>query len=276
MSDGPSQPAPRRPPSIADLVFAGEPRTAGRRLGGALVVVITLYAGGYAVVKGMGRSLGPWTAEMAARVHDAIALDRTVDMTPPPPPPPPPSREPPTVTRAVVSAPARAARTPRAARPAPAAPAQAAQLAAAAPAPADFTGTAFVVGSAATFAGGTTTAHGTSRAPVTGVVAPDATKGSGVAGPSRARAVSLDEAAWSCPWPAEADAQQVNEQTVVLRVSVRADGRAERVEVLSDPGFGFAAAARLCAMATRFEPAHDSEGQPVAASSPPIRVHFYR
>jgi protein TonB len=255
-------------------VFAGEPRAAGRRVGGALVVVITLYAGGYAVVKGMGRSLGPWSAEMAARVHDAIALDRAVDMTPPPPPPPAPA--PPTVARAVVSAPARAARTPRAVRPAPAAPAQAAQLAAAEPAPADFTGTAFVVGSGATFAGGTTTAHGTSRTPATGVVAPGATRGSGTAGPSRARAVSLDEAAWSCPWPAEADAQQVNEQTVVLRASVRADGRAERVDVLSDPGFGFAAAARLCAMATRFEPAHNPEGQPVAALSPPIRVHFYR
>jgi|SRR5450432_391850 len=273
MSDGPTQPAPRRPPSIVDLVFAGETRTAGRRLGVAVVAVTALYAGGYAVVSRKGRSLGPWSAEMAARVHDAIALERAVDVTPPPPPPVPPG---PAMTKPVVSVqPARAARTPRMARPAPAAPAQAARLAAADPTPADFTGTAFVVGSGATYAGGTTTARGTSRAPATGVVAPSAT-GNGASGPSRARAVSLDEAAWSCPWPAEADAQQVNEQTVVLRASVRADGRAERVDVLSDPGFGFAAAARLCAMATRFDPARNLEGQPVAALSPPIRVHFFR
>ena len=68
----------------------------------------------------------------------------------------------------------------------------------------------------------------------------------------------------------------MNEQTVLLRAAVRADGRAERVDVLADPGFGFGAAARSCALATRFEPARDPAGQPVAALSPPIRVHFFR
>jgi len=111
---------------------------------------------------------------------------------------------------------------------------------------------------------------------VSGTVAADG-KGNGAgAGPSHARAVALDEAAWSCPWPADADAQQVNEQTVVLRAAVRADGHAERVDVLADPGFGFGTAARSCALATRFDPARDPAGQPVAALSPPIRVHFYR
>jgi protein TonB len=88
--------------------------------------------------------------------------------------------------------------------------------------------------------------------------------------------VTLDDAAWSCAWPAEADAQQVNEQTVVLRVSVRADGTAQRVDVLSEPGSGFGAAARACALTTRFEPARDPSGHPVPADSPPIRVHFFR
>jgi protein TonB len=68
----------------------------------------------------------------------------------------------------------------------------------------------------------------------------------------------------------------VDEQTVVLRVSVRVDGRAERVDLLTDPGFGFGAAARLCASRTQFEPARDWAGQPAAALSPPIRVHFFR
>jgi len=43
-----------------------------------------------------------------------------------------------------------------------------------------------------------------------------------------ADAVSLDQAAWNCPWPAEADARQVDQETVVLRVAVGADGRADR------------------------------------------------
>jgi protein TonB len=113
------------------------------------------------------------------------------------------------------------------------------------------------------------------RSPVDGPVAPNAVGKPAVAR-DRSRPVTLDEAAWSCPWPAEADALQVNEQTVVLRVFVRADGRADRVDVVSDPGFGFGSAARSCALATRFPPARDSSGQPIAANSPPIRVHFIR
>jgi hypothetical protein len=41
-------------------------------------------------------------------------------------------------------------------------------------------------------------------------------------------------------------------------------------------GFGFGPAARLCALRSRFEPARDVAGQPIAAHSPPIRVHFFR
>jgi protein TonB len=88
--------------------------------------------------------------------------------------------------------------------------------------------------------------------------------------------VSLDRAAWSCPWPAEADAQQIDQETVVLRVAVRPDGRVERVEVVSDPGFGFGSAARLCALATPFQAARNVAGEPIGALSPPIRVHFFR
>lgn len=262
----------RGTPRIVDLVFAGEPKGGGRRLAFGAVIVLALYAGVLTVVGQFGRSAGPWSAEMAARVHDAIAIERAVDIPPPPPPPPPdpaPTRVPEVVTP-------RVARTFHAQRARAAAPAEASKLVAAALDPVDFTGSAFVVGSGTTYAGETTTSTGTSRAPVHGGIAQAGT-GDGTSGrPSRARPVSLDQAGWNCPWPAEADAEQVNEQTVVLRVVVRADGRAERVEVLSDPGFGFGGAARLCALRTTFEPAHDSVGQPIAALSPPIRVHFFR
>ena len=272
MNDRPPEPTRDCPQSIVELVFAGQPPAGGRRLAVAGLFVLALYTGAFTLVTQLRRSAGAWSAEMAARIHEAIAVERAVDVTPPPPPPSPP------VTAKDVPHPEaiRSARTPRAVHATPAAPAQAARLAAAAPAAADFTGMAFVVGSSATYAGGSTMTKGTSRSPVSGAAAPGGT-GQGVAQPNRARSVSLAEAAWkNCPWPTEAEVLQVNEQTVVLRATVRVDGRAEQVDVLSDPGFGFGAQARLCALATHFEPARDPAGQPITALSPPIRVHFFR
>jgi periplasmic protein TonB len=259
---------------IVDLVFAGEPGGRVRRLAGGAVAVLALYITAVLIAQAVSGSGASFAAELAAQIHDAIAAERSVDIKLPPPPPPPPP--PPEVA---AKAPQPAVREhARAAAPhhAPAAPAQAGRIAAATPAPLDFTGSAFVVGSGPTYAGGTTTAQGTSRAPVTGAVAPGA-RGDGQAARSRARAVSIDQASWNCPWPAEADARQVDQETVVLRVAVRADGRVDRVDVLADPGFGFGRAARDCALASRaFTPALDASGTPVAAMSPPIRVHFYR
>jgi protein TonB len=235
-------------------------------------VVAALYAGAFFVVSRFESSGPSFGAELAARVHDAVAAERAVDVTPPPPPPAPAAETPaPAKAEPVVHLRMKAAPT----HPGPAAPAQAGKLAAVAESPVDFTGTAFVVGSGSSYAGGTTTRAGTSRTPATGIVAPGGT-GDGAIARSRARGVALDQAAWSCPWPAEADARQVDQETVVLRVAVRADGRADRVDVVDDPGFGFGRAARQCALGTRFEPARDPAGDPIAALSPPIRVHFFR
>jgi protein TonB len=256
-------------PSIADLVFAGEPGGGRRRILFGATTVLALYAAAFGLIGGLGRSAAPWSAEMAARVHDAIAVERAVDVTPPPPAPRP---EPPVAESKPVP---RAARSP-VARARPAAPAQAGQLAAASPDPLDFTGSAFIVGTGSSYAGGKTTSAGTSRTAATGNIAAGGTGTGAAAARSRARPVSLDESAWSCPWPAEADARQVDEETVVLRAAVSRDGRVEHVDVVSDPGFGFGAAARVCALATRFEPARDAAGQATAALSPPIRVHFFR
>jgi protein TonB len=258
---------------IVDLVFAGEPAGRRRRLAIGGAAVVALYAGGLLVVTRFESSGPSFGAELAARVHDAIAAERAVDVTPPPPPPPLPSAETPVPKRTepVVRLRMKAAPT----HPGPAAPAQAGKLAAVSDSPVDFTGTAFVVGSGPSYPGGTTTRGGTSRTPASGAVAPGGT-GDGTAVRSRARAVALDQAAWSCPWPAEADARQVDQETVVLRVAVGADGRADRVDVIEDPGFGFGRAARQCALGTRFDPARDPAGDRIAALSPPIRVHFFR
>jgi len=254
-----------RSPRIVDLVFAGEPAGARRRLGLAVAVVLALYAGAFALVNRLGSARGLRGAETATRVHDAIALERAIDVTPPRAPIEPARAAPPRASHAIHVA---------RARPAPAS--QAGRLAAVSPQPVDFTGSAFIAGAGTSYAGGATTSTGTRSTPALGAVAAGQSAGPAVAVRSRSRPVSLDQAAWNCPWPAEADAEQVDEQTVVLRASVGADGRADRVDVVTDPGFGFGSAARLCALATRFEPARDDSGQPIAAPSPPIRVHFFR
>jgi protein TonB len=264
--------------SIADVVFAGEPGGRRMRLSACLASVLALYGAGIALSASLGAPVANWSAEMAARVHDAISKERVVDMTPPPPPAPLPPEPPAPVATHVP----RAIRAQGPARPAPSDPARAGKLTAVANDPADFTGAAFVVGGAATFPGGTTAPSGAGTGPGTGkgaatTAAIATADGTGRdRAPNRARAVSLDQAAWSCPWPAEADAEQVDERTVVLRVTVRADGRADEIDIISDPGLGFGPAARACARVAHFEPARNADGQPIAAVSAPIRVHFFR
>lgn len=97
--------------------------------------------------------------------------------------------------------------------------------------------------------------------------------GSGV---DRTRPVGLDDRAWRCAWPAEADALAVDEAFVVLRVSVRDDGTVERVHPLVDPGDGFGRAAARCAMRTRFVAARDRDGRPIATDAASIRGRFSR
>jgi len=275
-----SGPAPQLPPAdsgdrrdrIVDLVFAGEPGGRVRRLALGAAVVLCAYVAAILIAGSLARSGSTIVAEMAARVHDAVAAERAVDVTPPPPPPP--AATPPPSPTAKAEPVVREHTHVAASHHAPAPPAQAGRIAAATDAPLDFTGSAFVVGSGSTYAGGTTTAKGTSRTPPTGVVAPNGTGDGQVR--SRARPVTLDQSAWNCPWPAEADARQVDQETVVIRVAVRADGRADRVDVVGDPGFGFGRQARECALETRFGAALNAAGDPVAALSPPIRVHFFR
>jgi protein TonB len=143
-------------------------------------------------------------------------------------------------------------------------------------APIDLTGDTIVTGHAAAYAGGATTSPGTSATPGRGgspVTGADAVRATAT---DHASAVSLESEKWSCPWPREADAEQIDEQTVVLRVVVDARGAAEQAMVLADPGHGFGPAAVACALRTRFVPARDRSGEVVRSVSPPIRVRFTR
>ncbi len=268
--------APERRGGIAEVVFAGDSSRRGLHLAACATGILAAYGAVITAAGWRGAPAGRRRAEAAARLHDAIAdSERVVELTPPAQQQPPPTAPRPAMRAPAVTRAARAVRMPGPPRPAPAAPAAAGRLPALADEPVDFTAAAFIVGSAPTFPGGGTAARAPAGLAGGGGGAPSGRATSARAA-SRARAVALDQAAWSCPWPAEADAEQVNERTVILRVTVRPDGRAADVDVLSDPGLGFGPAARACALATRFEPARDADGGPVAARSGPIRVHFFR
>jgi protein TonB len=81
---------------------------------------------------------------------------------------------------------------------------------------------------------------------------------------------------WDCPFPAQADTEQVDRATAVVSVTIGANGRAIRAQILSDPGYGFGRAAQRCAMAKRYKPARNADGRPITATTPPIRVRFSR
>lgn len=80
---------------------------------------------------------------------------------------------------------------------------------------------------------------------------------------------------WACPWPAEAEAEQIDQAVVVIAVTVSETGRALSVDV-RDPGYGFGREARRCAMREAYVPALDREGRPTTAVTKPIRVRFSR
>ncbi len=196
----------------------------------------------------------------------------------PPPPPPPPTPEPETKP---------AAPQPRAAAaPPPPPPAQAAKVLTQEPKPeepVDLTGNTIVQGNADTYAGGFTTANGSSNTAVNTAPSPTGVQGGTgpvnappqVAGPDLTRAASIGN--WSCSdFPAEADTAQVDEAYVMIQVDVDANGRAVAAKVLQDPGSGFGRQAKMCAMRQRFQPALDRSGNPVAGSTKPFRVHFSR
>jgi hypothetical protein len=80
----------------------------------------------------------------------------------------------------------------------------------------------------------------------------------------------------ACPFPTEADKNNIDTAIVVIRVYVGSDGAPREVQVVQDPGNGFGRAAALCAMAQRYVPAADRSGAPIDAWTPPVRVRYER
>ena len=104
--------------------------------------------------------------------------------------------------------------------------------------------------------------------PVTPIAAPT---------PDRSRPATLMHGelwSWSCPWPTEADA--IDDAVAVVRITVDPAGRAARVDVVNDPGYGFGREARKCALRETYAPALDRDGRAVLGTTKPIRVRFAR
>jgi protein TonB len=159
-------------------------------------------------------------------------------------------------------------------------------------APVDFT---IVQGASGRYAGGVTTATGTSETKVTnlearggGVIPKNAAPPGRPAAPppkAKPRPVPLEKSqavaarpmtTWSCAFPPEADTSDVNYARVLLSVTVGADGRAEAAVVLSDPGFGFGRAARSCAFSQRYAAARNADGRMATGTTAPFYVTFTR
>lgn len=267
-----------RADSPAAVILGAQPARGGGWLAASLVLASALHSG-------LGLGALSWapsaTAFHAPPAAPPLRIDHIVDLTLPVPPEPPP--EPPPETRpsrhVEPAAPRTAEAPPEPTEPIKPPPAKAGQVVAAdetAAQPLDFTGFEISTGSGQRYAGGVTASTGTNtRAVHTANVdrnaAPDRAQGA-----SRARPVGLPARDWRCPWPREADKLSLDEQTVVIRVVVRADGAVASTELVSDPGFGFGPIALDCARGQRFPPATDENGQAITATSPPVRIRFTR
>lgn len=257
-------------PDIVEAVLGAATPARRARLPVALGAVLAAYIG---LIVGLQRA-----AVVPAAMPSRMAREFEIEVATSPPHPVRSERELAMTKRGPLPPPAHDAHAsrPRLAEPAAA---QAAPIIAQQPvpdAPVDLTGDTVVTGTAKAYTGGVTPPSGTAASAVTRGHLADQGPAGPPAAADRSRLVSLESGNWSCPWPREADRQQIDEQTVVLRAVVRSDGSVESVAVVADPGHGFGSAAAACAKQTRFTPARDRKGDPIRSMSPPIRVRFTR
>lgn len=143
-----------------------------------------------------------------------------------------------------------------------------------------------VQGNADKYAGGVSANNGTSKTAVTNAAAvPTGVPGGTGTAPApaaprvdRSRKAGVSGSSdWSdCPFPPEADAEQIDQAYVTIQVKVKPDGSPESVTIVQDPGRGFGREARKCAMRKKYNFALDVDGNPIGATTGPIRVKFER
>jgi protein TonB len=266
---------PRRGPAIDPLngVLALGPRITVAVMVAAAVLAVSLHAGAAvgAVQAAVLHAFASWAHDVRGAVENHLAQTYDVDFAKPvekpeePPPPPPEEKEPPKqlVKELPKDEPP----------PEPPAAAEAAKVLMQEPAkdePVDLTGNTFLNGQGETALGGVTQIGGKATAPTNNVaaVATGVQGGTGTAPAppavkvdrSRAAAIMNKANLERCPFPAEADAEQVDEAAVGIEVKVSTDGRAETVAVTRDPGHGFGREARKCALREKYAPALNVDG----------------
>ena len=143
---------------------------------------------------------------------------------------------------------------------------------------ADFT---MVQGSADSYVGGVTSSRGRSKTPVRSTMRPKGTPGGkGVrrGQPDRSRPAKPAAPSWSCShlFPTAANESDVHHALVTIVVEVSRRGTARGVRVISDPGHGFGAAARTCAMGQGYVAALNTNGAAVNGFTAPFSVRFTR
>jgi protein TonB len=203
------------------------------------------------------------------------------EIEPPPPPPPVPTTPEPEPEVPKEAPPPRAVVAPTA----PPAAAEAGKVLTADPdpdEPVDLTGQGFVQGTGDTFAGGVTTSDGTSHTAVRDIRAAGSATAASVEGAPKgtgkdlSRKAALLSRSWDrCGFPAEADIEQINNATVTLVVTIDPTGRATNATVTRDPGYGFGALAKRCALREPWSPPLDKAGQPVTATQT-VTINFTR
>jgi protein TonB len=250
----------------------------------AAVLAVSVHAGAAvgAVQAAVLHAFASWAHDVRGAVANLLAQTYEVDVVKPPekekpeePPPEVPKEEPKILVKVAPK---------EAPPPEPPAAAEAAKVVMAEPAkdePVDLTGNTFLSGTADTAVGGTTQIGGTAKTATNNAaaVATGVPGGTGTAAAPPAVKVDRSRAARimnianleRCPFPAEADAEQVDEAVVGIDVKVSVDGRAESVAITSDPGHGFGREARKCALREKYEPALNVDG---AAMPGTYRVRF--
>jgi protein TonB len=245
---------------------------------------LALHIAGATEAARLANGLGRWALDARSQVSAYLSHFYDIEMVNPPPPPPPeekPEEEEAPKPVAAIKAPSRERDAP------PPAPAQAGKILTQEPdpnEPVDLTGQGFVTGNADTYAGGVTASTGTSKTAVRsfnavpgGVPGGTGTKVGAVSGPDLSRAPAVvGSSQWDCPFPPEADAEEINYQRVKLLIVVRPDGTPQDAKVIADPGNGFGREARKCALTRRYEPALDREGRAVMGTIPQVNITFQR
>jgi periplasmic protein TonB len=293
-ADPPTRGAKKRP-----LVLAVEPAAdpmskvlaTGPRIPVAVTVAVAIFlhvgiAGG-ATAASLFDEIFAWQKLVRDSV-DARLSQYEMDIIKEPPPPPPEEVKPAPEPEAEPEKPVPVKETPPPA--APPQPAEAAKVLTADPQPSegpvDLTNT-FVTGSGSTYAGGTTSSDGTSKTAVYNpAAAPTGVPGGTGTGPAppaprkddKSRAPGLlGSVDWNdCPFPGEADAEQIDQAFVLIQVKVKPDGSPENVSVVQDPGHGFGREARKCAMRKKYSQGLDPDGNAIGGTTKPFRVRFER